>query len=92
MTLGKETKVGLTFGQIIATFSLLAVLVGVWVSLNIKVAQAESRIKTLEMQRIEDARRIEKLFDNNRADHLRILNALDRLIDKLDNKADKQNP
>ena len=41
MVLHKETKFGLTFGQVISLLTLVGAILTVWISLNVRMAQAE---------------------------------------------------
>lgn len=90
MTLKHETKIGLTFGQTISVLSMLGAIVGVYIALNIRVAQAEIRITNNTTQNNKNASRIEKLYDQNREDYKAIINRLDDIRDKLETKADKR--
>ncbi len=89
MTLSKETKIGLTFGQILSVIGLVITIGGVWLSLNVRIAQAEVRIQNLETGRTENAKKIEKLYDQNREDYQAIIKRLDDIRDKIDTKQDK---
>ena len=82
MTLDGQTKYGLTFGQILSLLMVLGGIVTVWISLNIRVANAEIRITYLEITRIEHENRAIIRDTRNREDHDKIMNKLDRVIDK----------
>ena len=77
MTLQKETKVGMTFGQIISVLTIIGGLIISWVSINVRIAEAEVRIEQLECGRISNAQNIEKIRIENREDHQRIMEKLD---------------
>lgn len=89
MTLKQETKIGLTFGQIISVLGLLGAIVGVYLSLNIRVAQNEIKINNIGQNATDNSKRIEKLYDQNREDYEKIIDRLDDIRDKLDKKQDK---
>lgn len=86
MALNQETKYGLTFGQILSLIAVVGSIFMVWLSLNIRVAQAEVRIEELEKGRIENARNIQQLYQDNREDHKEMINKLDRLIENVQMK------
>lgn len=86
MALNQETKYGLTFGQILSLIAVVGSIFMVWLSLNIRVAQAEVRIEELEKGRIENARSIQQLYQDNREDHKEMINKLDRLIENIQMK------
>ena len=86
MALNKETKYGLTFGQILSLIAVVGSIFMVWLSLNIRVAQAEVRIEELEKGRIENARNNQQLYQDNREDHKEMINKLDRLIENVQMK------
>ena len=80
MALNENTKYGLTFGQILSLIAVVGSILMVWISLNIRVAQSEVRIEQLEIGRIENAKNIQQLYQDNREDHQRLMDKLDILI------------
>lgn len=80
MVLQRDTRVGLTFGQILGLITVMGSIIISWVSINVKIAQAEIRIDQLEIGRQTNARNIEVIRLENREDHNRILEKLDELI------------
>lgn len=82
MVLNQQTRAGLTFGQVLSVLAIIGGLITVWVSLNVKIAQAELRIEQLEKSRIESASRNETSRKENREEHQRIMEKLDRLIER----------
>lgn len=80
MVLQKETKIGMTWGQAMASLTLLGSIVGLYVSLNARITVNETKIETLERARIEDGIRAEKTRTENREDHARIMEKLDKLF------------
>jgi len=46
--MNKETKIGLTYGQILATITVIAFFITAWINLNTKIAAIESRQNSQE--------------------------------------------
>lgn len=96
MTLSRETKLGMTFGQVIAITSVLIVLFGVGLQANIRMSRIEIdqnaatlRIEQLEKGRLQNADNIETIRKENREDHQEIIRKIDALIlrnDRIDKK------
>lgn len=80
MTLNNSTRAGLTFGQILSLVGIIGSIFMVWLSLNVRLAQAEIRIEQLEKGRQENAQNIETIRKENREDHGKIVEKLDELI------------
>lgn len=81
--LQRETRLGLTFGQIISILTILGSVLLAWVSINVRIATAEVRIEELEKGRVTNSLNIEKIRVENREDHQRILDKLDNLPNEL---------
>lgn len=77
--LQKETKYGLTFGQILSLLSVIGAIILAWVSINVRIAQAEVRIEELEKGRVQNATSIETMRKENREDHQAIIIKLDQI-------------
>lgn len=86
MVLHKETKFGLTFGQVISLLTVIGGIIVAWISLNVRIAQAEVRIQVLERQFEATAKSIEQIRIENREDHRVLMDKLDEIM-KI--KADK---
>ena len=86
MVLQKETKYGLTFGQILSLLTVIGGIIVAWVSLNVRIAQAEIRIKSLESNFEQTLKSVETIRLENREDHRILLEKIDELIRS---KADK---
>ncbi len=86
MVLHKETKFGLTFGQVLSLLTVIGGIIVAWISLNVRIAQAEVRIQVLERQFEAAAKSIEQIRIENREDHRELIFKLDELM-KI--KADK---
>lgn len=77
MVLQKETRMGLTFGQMLSVLTIIGGIIIAWVSINVRVAQAEVRIQQLEVGHDRNARNIEVIRLENREDHKAIMDKLD---------------
>jgi len=86
MGLHKETKFGLTFGQVISLLTLVGAILTVWISLNVRMAQAEIRIESLEYNFQQTIKSVEMIRTENREDHRVLMDKLDEIM-KI--KADK---
>lgn len=80
MVLQKETKYGLTFGQILSLLTVIGGIIVAWLSLNVRIAQAEVRIQVLERQFEATAKSIEQIRIENREDHRELIFKLDELM------------
>jgi hypothetical protein len=87
MVLSKESKIGLTFGQIISLAFMFGGMITAYVNLNIKITSIEGRISAnevrteqLEKGRIQNAENIETIRTENRYDHQLIMEKLDDVI------------
>jgi len=80
MVLHKETKFGLTFGQVISLLTVIGGIIVAWISLNVRIAQAEVRIQVLERQIEATAKSIEQIRIENREDHRELIFKLDELM------------
>jgi hypothetical protein len=81
MVLQRESKLGLTFGQLLSIITVLGSLVVAYVSINVRITQTEVKITELERGRDINARNIEQIRIENREDHQAISLKLDRLIE-----------
>jgi len=86
MVLHKETKFRLTFGQVISLLTLVGAILTVWISLNVRMAQAEIRIESLEYNFQQTVKSVEMNRKENREDHRVLMDKLDEIM-KI--KADK---
>ena len=86
MVLHKETKFRLTFGQVISLLTLVGAILTVWISLNVRMAQAEIRIESLEYNFQQTIKSVEMNRTENREDHRVLMDKLDEIM-KI--KADK---
>jgi hypothetical protein len=86
MVLQKETKAGLTFGQILSLLTVIGGMMVAWISLNVRIAQAEVRIQNLEHGFEQTLKSVETIRLENRSDHFIMMEKLDEIM-KI--KADK---
>ena len=86
MVLQRDTKFGLTFGQVISLLTLVGAILTVWISLNVRMAQAEIRIESLEYNFQQTIKSVEMNRTENREDHRVLMDKLDEIM-KI--KADK---
>lgn len=76
----------MTFGQILSLLTVIGGIIVAWVSLNVRIAQAEIRIKSLESNFEQTLKSVETIRLENREDHRVLLEKIDELIRS---KADK---
>jgi proteasome assembly chaperone (PAC2) family protein len=84
--LNRETKFGLTFGQLLALLGLVGGIITTYIDLNIKVATIDERNKFMEqrMDKIENS--TEMVRQENRQDHMKMEAKMDYLIEKIQSK------
>lgn len=80
MVLQKDSKFGLTFGQLLSLIAVSGGILAAWISINVRIAQAEIKIQELENGRITNALNIERIRQENREDHKEIMMKLDNVI------------
>lgn len=80
MVLQKESKLGLTFGQILSVLTIIGGILISWVAINVRIAQAEVRIEELEKGRLTNSQNIEQMRRENRDDHLMLMEKLDQML------------
>jgi hypothetical protein len=56
MTLNDKTKIGMTFGQLLAIISLFVTLGVTWMNMNVRVANIEVEVEQIKKNRAEDLR------------------------------------
>jgi hypothetical protein len=69
MDLKGESKIGLTFGQVISVLTIIAAIFMAYQSMSVRLVAAEIRITKLEQNQLE-----------NRDDHQKILDKLDKIL------------
>lgn len=69
MIKNSETKLGLTFGQVISVLTIIAAIFMAYQTMSVRLATAEIRINKLEQSQQE-----------NREDHKLIIEKLDEII------------
>ena len=90
MVLSKETKYGLTFGQILSVLGLLGSIIAVVIRFNIQLTEingrinaSEIKIEQLERGRIDNKTAIESLRIDNRSDHIILSEKVDQVLFEL---------
>lgn len=90
MVLAKESRIGLTFGQILSLIILSGGIITAYVDLNIKIADvsgkyqsSEIRFDQLEKGRVQNAINIETIRTENREDHKMLNDKIDKILEVL---------
>lgn len=90
MVLTRETRFGLTFGQIMSLLTLFGGMVTVYVNLNLKIATLDGKLNenTIKIEQLEQGRQanvksIETIRTENRADHIILSEKLDEVLREL---------
>lgn len=90
MVLNRETRYGLTFGQVMSLLVLFGSMVTVYVNLNLKISELDSklnentvRIEQLEVGRQNNAKSIETVRIENREDHYILSSKLDEILKEI---------
>lgn len=83
MMLTKETKIGLTFGQILAMLALAGGMITTYTDLNVRIAKMEEKNQSFETRLDNSDRMSETLRQENRQDHQRMETKMDLIIDKI---------
>ena len=65
----RERKIGMTFTQLLSLIGVVSLVLAAWISMNVRMADINARVNTLERDRQE-----------NRQEHQLIMDKLDKLI------------
>ena len=79
VTLNDKTKIGLTFGQIIALAGVFATIGLSWMDMNVRMANVELEIQQVKTQREFDLRSSETFRLENREDHAALSGKIDAI-------------
>ncbi len=79
VTLNDKTKVGLTFGQIIALAGVFVTIGLSWMDMNVRMANVELEIQQVKTQREFDLRTTETFRRENREDHAELYGKIDAI-------------
>ena len=97
-TLSKETKIGMTIGQLIALFFFILSVGGGYTALQSQTSDAASQAYEAKQATMENAKRIERIERERALDNKEIMNMIHeiresqiRIEGKLDLKMDKYN-
>jgi mannose/fructose/N-acetylgalactosamine-specific phosphotransferase system component IID len=80
--LSRETRFGLTFGQIIALLMMIGAMVATYTDLNVRIATVEEKHKQLEAHINSSDQKLEVVRVENRQDHKQLEQKLDLLLEK----------
>lgn len=83
MTLSAQTKIGLTFGQIITIIIVVFSFSMSYANLTIRINDLEQKTITLDKAQVANASNIETVRTENRSDHIKMMDKLDILILKM---------
>ncbi len=86
MTLTAQTKIGLTFGQIITIIVVVFSFAMSYANLTVRINDIEAKTIELEKGRITNAVNIETVRTENRADHKEMLEKMDLILLKISDK------
>jgi Na+-translocating ferredoxin:NAD+ oxidoreductase RnfG subunit len=84
--LQKETKIGLTFGQIIAVVGLMSGVIAAYTDLNVRVAKIDEKNQAIEKRVEKQETQSETIRQENRQDHQRMEAKMDIIINKINSK------
>lgn len=79
MTLNDKTKIGMTFGQLLAIISLFITLGVTWMNMNVRVANIEVEVEQIKKNRAEDLRTQNVFRAENREDHAVLAEKIDAI-------------
>lgn len=81
--LSSNTKIGLTFSQIVSLIATVAIVIGFYYSLNLRITQLEQRDteRSREISTINS--NFERIQNENRQDHMKLNDKMDMLIMKI---------
>lgn len=80
MTLTAQTKIGLTVSQAISFIGVIAVVIGFYYSLSIRLTELEAKTYELEKGRLQNAMNIETMRTENRQEHSKMLDKMDMIL------------
>ena len=83
MTLNAQTKIGLTFGQIITIIIVVFSVSISYANLTVRISHLEQKTAQLDRAHDVNSEKIETIRTENREDHTKMMDKLDVLILKL---------
>jgi len=83
MTLNAQTKIGLTFGQIITIIIVVFSFSMSYANLTVRISDLEQKTAQLDRAQAVNSANIETVRTENREDHTKMMDKLDVLILKL---------
>jgi hypothetical protein len=78
--LSEQTKIGLTFGQIILIITVIFSFTMSYANLTIRINDLEQKTIMLEKEQLSNENYIEIVRTENRSDHIKMMDKLDMLI------------
>lgn len=79
MTLNDKTKIGMTFGQLLAIISLFVTLGVTWMNMNVRVANIEVEVEQIKKTRADDLHMQNVFRAENREDHAVLTEKIDAI-------------
>lgn len=80
MTLNDKTKIGLTFGQLIAIICMIGTFAAYIMDINVQLSNLRLEITQVKLQRDEDLKATFSFRSENREDHLIFGSKLDAIL------------
>ena len=80
MTLNAQTKIGLTFGQIITIIIVVLSFSMSYANLTVRISALEQKTAQLDREQAVNSANIETVRTENREDHTKMMEKLDVLI------------
>ncbi len=74
---------GLSFTELIALLTLFGSIIGIYVTLNVRITAIEIRVKQMETLRDEKERKDEQIRIENRQEHQMIIEKIDKLLERI---------
>ena len=78
--LNSKTKIGLNFSELISIIFTVAMVVGIYFALSVRITELEKITSELEKGRIQNAINIETMRKENREEHSKMMDKLDVVI------------
>ena len=80
MTLTAQTKIGLTFGQVLSLIIVTSTFVMGYANLNLRIAELEVQKPVTEKAILQTNAEIERVRSENRQDHAIMFGKFDQII------------
>jgi cell division protein FtsB len=73
-------SIGLSYGEILASLSLISALVAAWIALNARMTTLEANVAELRECRRETDQELKDLRNENKCDHKDIMDKLEQFM------------